>query len=181
MIPRKLGFQKSWIYETIVTTRDNGKVNSAPMGVWTEDLKTINLEVYKKTVTCNNILKTREFTIHFPSNVEMFYKTMLNAFTLENSDAFLEMRVAEIKNLEDRVKITSEIINAEIREKPMLVNRAESLALESLIAYSKIRFVSGKDRRVLEEKIRENYRVICKSAPASKFQTLVEGLVESQR
>jgi hypothetical protein len=177
---RELGFRENWIYETIVTTRDNGKVNSAPMGVWTDDFKRINLEVYKKTVTCDNILKKKDFVINFPGDIEVFYKSMLNSFTLENSDAFLEMRVAEIRNLEDRVRITSDIIKAWIREKPRLVNRAEALTLESLIAYSKLRFVSGKERGVLEDRIKENHRIICKSAPASIFQKLVQKLLGSQ-
>jgi len=191
-ILRELGLRKNWVYETIVTTRCDEKGNSAPMGIWTDDLETINLEIYKTATTCKNILQKREFVINFPKGIDVFYKSIFNrnklkfektknvdSLSLKNVDAFLEMKVRKIKNLGDRARITSEIINSEIRRMPKLVNRAESLALESLIAYSKLPFVSKKEKEFLEEKIKENYRVIRKSAHGSEFQELVQRLLEA--
>ncbi len=190
-ILRELGLRKNWVYETIITTSRDGRVNAAPMGIWTDDFEIISLDVYKTTVTCGNILQKGEFVINFLTDIEMFYKSIFNksklefekagnvdSFYLKSADAFLEMRVVGIKDLGDRTRITSKIINSEIRKKPRLVNRAEYLALESLIAYSKLLSVSKRDGEFLEEKIKENYRVICKSAPESEFQKLVRKLLE---
>ncbi len=179
-ILRKLGFRRNWIYETIVTTKVRGKLNSAPIGVWTDDFKTIHLEVYKTNRTCDNILKKKEFVINLPKGIGIFYESMFKEGEPDipgKSDVSLKMRVLDVKDLGDRVRILSEIADSEIRGKPKLVNRAEHLALESLIAYSKLPFVSGKEKEFLEEKIRDNYRVICKSAPGSGFQGLVRGLL----
>jgi hypothetical protein len=166
-------------------------VNAAPMGIWTDDMNSIDLDIYKTNVTLENILRKKEFVINFPMGVDEFYKSIfkgeelefertehVECFSLKDVDAFLEMRVSRTEYHGDRTRVIADVINSEVRRKPRLINRAEALALESLIAYSKLESVPEKDRAFLKEKIRENCRVTCKSAPGSVFQKRVRFLLD---
>lgn len=181
---KRLGLEKNWIYETIITTHVKGRVNSAPMGVWTPDLESIKLHLYKKTRTYKGIIENRGFVANFPNSMMAFYKSLLNEKTLDESlflegcDAFLEAEVSGLDDTEDLVEVTARILSYRLDENPRLINRAEHLSLESLIAYSKLPTSSKKERGSILEAIKENYRIICKTAPGSRFQALVQELLD---
>lgn len=181
---RRLGLEKNWIYETIATTRLRDGINSAPMGVWTPDLESIKLRIHKKTRTYEGIIENPVFVVNFPNSVEGFYRSMFDnevvrgSLFLDDCYAALEMQVSGMEDRGDFVEITARILSYQVGENPRLINRAEYLALESLIAYSKLPSASEKEGVFLGKKIHENHRVICKTAPGSVFQSLVQGLLE---
>jgi len=178
-IPNEFGLRKGWVYEVIVTAAGN----AAPIGILTRDSESIELEVYKGSKTCENILKEKRFVINFVEDVEIFYdsifekdKIELEGNHLKNADAFIEMEVGGEEDLGDRVRVRAVPLAFVIIKAPRQVNRAESLALESLIASTKIPHVSAEEREFLERKIEENLRVVKKVAPGSEFERILERL-----
>ncbi|MBN2014374.1 MAG: DUF447 family protein [Candidatus Altiarchaeota archaeon] len=180
---QRLGLERDWIYETIVATHVKGRVNSAPMGVWTPDLESIKLRVYKRTRTCEDIIENRRFVVNFPNSIKEFYGALLDEKSLNGSpflegcDAALEAEVSGIDDRGDCVDIAARILAYRIGENTRLINRAEYLALESLIAYSKLPSSSKTERASIVEAIKENHRIICKTTPGSRFQALVQELL----
>ncbi|MEA3254385.1 MAG: DUF447 family protein [Candidatus Altiarchaeota archaeon] len=190
-IPEGLGLKKNWIYESIVTTYSGGRANSAPMGVYTIDFEGVNLEVYKTSKTCRNILENKEFVINFTDDISLFHSSVfekeigyvrarkVDAPILKNADAFLEMRVGEVKDLGDKVGINAEVVDYYLNEerggeKINPVNRADALALECLIKATKIPHASVDERNHLKKEIRYISRVVGKVAPGSEAELLVE-------
>ena len=53
---KKIGMNKGWIYEVIISTYHNNDPHSAPIGVWTDDFATLGMEIYKNTKTVKNIM-----------------------------------------------------------------------------------------------------------------------------
>ncbi|HIE34449.1 MAG TPA: DUF447 family protein [Candidatus Altiarchaeales archaeon] len=193
-IPANLNLKKGWIYECIVTTYGNGRENAAPIGITTQDMETIIMDIYKDTETCRNILKNKEFVINIISNVDAFHESILeeekleyiksknvNAPILRNSNSYLEMTVINAENSDDRIRFTSEIVNLRIRGDIRLINRAECIVLESLIIATKLPYVTGERWEFLKENLEENYRIICRIAPNSKFQKFIEKLIHEYR
>jgi hypothetical protein len=183
----RLGFKKDWVYETIVTTQSADGMNAAPMGVWSTDLVSICLLIHKTAKTYENIRKEKRFAVNFPGDVALFYDAILEDDTLrtengtlalEGCDAILE---AEVSGMEDKGRsseVTAKIISCRIKKRPQLINRAEYLALDSLIAYTKLSFVPEKEKAMLIERIRENLRVIRSTAPGSEFLKRAERLLD---
>ena len=52
-----------------------------------------------------------------------------------------------------------------------LINRAEALVMESLILATRLPYFSG---RGYEDTLKENYRIIAKVAPDSKYEKIIE-------
>ncbi len=186
-ILKELGLERDWIYEVIVATKINNRINPAPIGVWTRDFETLDLEVYKETQTYGGILQSRKFAVNFPGGVSDFYSSIFNkedlvfegeTLFLKHCDAALGLGVTQVIDKGEKVCITAEIVSHKIKKNPELINRAKHLALESLVSYSKLSSASEESRLFLTERIRENLRVICKSAPGSEFQALVQNLLE---
>jgi hypothetical protein len=183
---KKLGFSKGWVYETIVATGSGKEVNAAPMGVWSADLKSISLRVHKTSSTYGNIRKDGKFTVNFPSKVELFYDAILEKSRLRTEgdtlflvgcDAALEAEATSLEDVDDTSQVTARVLSYRIKKKPNLINRAGCLALDSLIAYTKLSYVSEKEKTMLTERIRENLRVIRRTAPKSYLLDLGERLL----
>lgn len=182
---RRLGFRRNWVYETIVATASNRKKNVAPIGVWSPDLQKIKLRINKKTKTCSNILTNSYFAVNFPGDIETLYDAFFRkdkiAFKegtlfLSNCPAVLESEALDTKDLGEWIEVTAKILSYRIMDNVKLINRAEYLALDSLIVYSKLPFSPKKNS--LRERLRENLRIIKKTAPQSCFVRLVEELIE---
>lgn len=186
---KQLCLKKNWIYESIITTYSEERANSAPMGVYTRDLERVNLDVYKTSKTCGNILEKKEFVINFTDDVSLFYKSVfrddiaygggrkVDAPILKNADAFLEMQVKDVKDQGDKVWITAEVVDYYLNEKTKgvnPVNRAEALALECLIKATRIPYVSVDERETLKKEITYISRVVGKVAPGSDALSLIE-------
>jgi hypothetical protein len=184
---RALGFKKDWVYETLVTTRSDKKVNAAPMGVWSADGASVSMRVHKTADTYGNIRKNKKFAVNFPGVVALFYDAILegdklqtegDSLFLKDCPAVLEAEVTALEDMEDAVVVTARVLAYRIKKAPQLINRAEYLALDSLIAYTKLSSVPEKERDMLTERIRENLRVIRRTALNSDFQKLVERLLD---
>ncbi len=183
---KNLGLKKNWIYEVIVTTGDGKKPNAAPMGIWTTNFSDIVLEVYKNTETYKNILTTNELVVNFVDNLEIFYDSIrdkkkigyapakkVNAPVLREATSWLELKVKGVRDLGESVSFTSEIVYSKVK-KVKLINRAESLTLESLIKFTKPSFPGSK-----KTEIQRAYRVIKKVAPRSSYEKTVRKILEN--
>ncbi len=192
MIPKEIEMRKMWIYEVIVTTYSNNKPNAAPMGVWTDDLSCLILEIYKGSETCRNILRNREFVVNFTDDILLFYGSIhakddmkyskaekVNAPVLNDAPGFLELRAGVVEDRGDRVGIRAVIVNSNLNGEIKLLNRAESLALELLINHTKTRVpaISKARRESLKERMKDYLRIIKKVAPDSGYEGMAENLV----
>lgn len=184
---RRIGFKKDWIYESIVTTRSDKGVDAAPMGVWSADLDSLSLRIHRTARTLENIKRDKRFAVNFPGSVELFYDAVLDgdklqteggSLFLDGCDAVLEAEATALEEKDDAAQVTARILSYSIKKKPRLINRAEYLALDSLIGYTKLKYVSPEERRMLSERIRENLRVIRRTAPKSVLQDLAERLLD---
>jgi hypothetical protein len=183
----RLGFSKDWIYETVVTTQSANGMNAAPMGVWSADLESISLLVHKTAKTYENLLAHKRLAINFPKDVAFFYDAILKkdklrtedgTLALEGCDAVLEVEVSGIDDKGDSAEVTAKIVSYRMKKRPHLINRAEYLALDSLIAYTKLQHVSAEEKKMLTERMRENLRIIRSTAPNSEFQEKAEQLLD---
>jgi len=189
-ILKNIGMRKNWIYEVIVTTLYNKNPYAAPIGVWTEDFDTIKMCIYRNSTTLGNIIREREFAVNFVDDIGIFYKSLFNkneimyensividASVIKNSTASIELRVKEMveKREGDGFFIEGEILSVQIRDKIKLINRAECLALESLIYATKINHLPENIKNI-REILKENYRIIRKIAPNSEYENIMERL-----
>jgi len=174
-----IGLRKEWIYEVIITC--NG--NAAPVGILTRDFESVEMELYKTSKTCENILRDGEFVINFSDDMETFYNCIFNKEAvvyeenhLKGADAFIKMRVTEKEDIGNRIKMRAIPVEFKIIKAPRLVNRARSLTLEGLIAKTKIPHLPSEEKEFLEKKIQKNLRVVRKVAPNSKYERIMERL-----
>lgn len=175
-ILRSLGFRRNWIYEVIVTTKTpDGRPHSAPMGVFTEDLRTLKLRVYKKTKTCRNLMACGFFTVSLPDGVLAFKKALSHAGLKHvktktgyriAGGSFLEMEITGRKKREDVVEFRARIISYRVGRNQRLFNRAEALTLEYLIKKTK--------PHARKNELSEIRRVVNKVAPKSIYCRIVK-------
>jgi hypothetical protein len=184
-ILERLGLRKNWIYETIVVTHgSDGKFNAAPMGIRTIDMETVLMDVYRDRKTHENVTESREFTVNFVSDVGSFYeycragKPAVKEKILKNADACLEMSVSEIDDLGDKVRIEAHVKGGKIIRNTVLINRAEALALECVVASTKSGII-GKVEAM--KKIEEYLGVISRVAPRSRYEELARRLLDGMK
>ena len=183
-----LGLRKGWIYEAIVATYSGGKPHAAPMGVCTRDLRTLNVEAYKTAQTCRNISSGGCFTLNYAKDPSLFHASLYDkeslryerakkiaAPLLKDADACMEVSVIDAIDLGNRIGFAGEIISyAQKGSAFPLVNRAEALAIECLIAASKVPYTSGREKEFLLEYLTYIRRAVSKVAPGSAAEKLVE-------
>ena len=184
---KEIGMKKSWIYEVIVSTFYARTPHAAPMGIWSEDFDTLNMAIYKDSKTLENIIKEKEFTANFVDDITIFYESLfnkgkiafkqskqINAPVIKDSSAIIECKVKHIAKKENKFHIRAEIVDIRIWDKIKLINRAESLVLESLIMATRLPHFPG---RGLDEILKENFRVVGKVAPGSKYEHIMENVM----
>lgn len=182
-ILKTLGLKKNWIYEAIVTTSDGKEKNVAPIGIWTKNFSCIEMEIYKNSKTYRNILLTNELVVNFVDDIKIFYRAIYGkdklkykkakkvcAPVLRKAKSWLELKVKRKEDYGDKIRIFAEIISYELKKQVNLINRAEALALESLIKATKLPFK--------RKEIEENLRVIKKVAPKSRYEKIVSNLLK---
>ncbi len=185
---KQLGIRKNWLYEVVITSIDNNVPHAAPFGVKTADFKLVSIEMYKGSNTLRNVLKSKEFVINTVTDSTVFYQAlyerekinfgsakMIKAPVLTDSPASIEVRLTNAINSEQSLVIEAEVVYIHIRNRSELINRAESLVLESLILATRIPHLP---ERKPEELLRENYRVIKKVAPGSKYEHVMQELLK---
>lgn len=171
----RLGFRRNWVYEVVVTTKSpSGIPHSAPMGVFTVDLRTLRLRVYRNARTCRNLLSNGFFTVSLPDSVLAFKKALSHAGLRHVKTkrsyriaglGFLEMEITNRRRLRDFVEFKAKVISHRVREGQRLFNRADALALEYLIKKTK--------PKASREELMEIRRVVNKVAPNSIYSRIV--------
>jgi hypothetical protein len=185
---KQLGMQKNWIYEVVITSIDNNVPHTAPFGVKTTDFKLVTIEMYKGSNTLRNVLTSKEFAFNTVADPTVFYQALyareklnfgfaktIKAPVLADSPASIEVRLKNAINREQSLVIEAEVVYIHIRNISELINRAKSLVLESLILATRIPHLP---ERKPQELLRENYRVIKKVAPGSKYEHVMQELLK---
>ena len=186
------GLKKDWIYETIVSSYHEGKPHAAPMGICTRDHESLTLEIYKSSATCASILLKKAFAINFTGDISLFYDAVYrkdallygmckkaDAPFLAQADAYFEIEVAGSEDIGDRARFNGKIVAYSHGKKDggiKLLNRGEALALEALIAASKIPNASAGEKEALYGEIKRISRVVSRVAPGSAAEELACGL-----
>ena len=184
---KQLGVEKNWIYEVLLSSYFNGVPHVAPFGVRTTDYTCVTLDMYEGSRSLRNILAVKEFALNTVQDTEIFYHALfaggkikygpaekIDAPVLMDSPASMEAKVVSVTPKAQRVVIEAEIVHIQNRRKCDLTNRAQSLLLESLIVATRIPHLpEGKPGKLL----RENYRVIKKVAPGSKYEDTMRKLL----
>jgi hypothetical protein len=185
---KEIGMKKNWIYEVIVSTFYAGTPHAAPMGIWSEDFDTLNMEIYKGSKTLENIIKEKKFTANFVDDITIFYESLfnkgkiafkqlkqINAPVIKNSSAIIECKVKHIEKKENRFHINAEIVDIRIWDEIKLINRAEGLVIESLILATRLPHFPGRRN---EDALKENFRIIGKVAPDSTYEHIMEKVMD---
>jgi hypothetical protein len=184
-----IGMKKGWIYEVIVSTYRGNKPHSAPIGVWTDDFVALNMEIYSDSGTLKSIMDLKDFTVNLVADVAVFYSSLfdeanmeyrdslnINAPVVRSASAIIEARLKKVEDKGNMFHLESEPLNVEVNEPVKLINRAEALAIESLILATKLPYLPGPKAQAT---LRENYRIVRKVAPGSQYETIVGKLVEA--
>jgi len=184
-----IGMQKGWIYEAIVSTYRDGEPHSAPMGVWTDDFVALNMEIYSGSATLASIIKLKDFAVNLVADVTVFYDSLfdkanveyrdssnINSPVLLNASAIIEARLNRVENKGNRVRLEGMPVNIEVNEPVKLINRAEAIVIESLILATRLPYLAGSK---VQEALRENYRIVRKVAPGSRYERIVGRLIEA--
>jgi hypothetical protein len=185
-----MGMQKGWIYEVIVSTYRDDKPHSAPIGIWTHDFLTLNMEIYSGSGTLKSIMELKDFVVNMVADVTAFYDSLfdkanvayrhsstLNAPVLSNASAIIGCRLNKAENKGNKVHLECVPVNIEVNEPVKLINRAEAIVVESLILATRMPYLEGSKAR---ETLKENYRIVRKVAPGSRYERIVEKLVEAK-
>jgi len=186
-----IGMKKGWIYEVIVSTYLGDKPHSAPIGVWTDDFVSLDMEIFSDSRTLKNIMEIKDFTVNLVADVTIFYDSLfdeanieyrgslnINAPVLKNASAIIESRLENVENRGNRFHLESMPVNVEVNGPVKLINRAEAIVVESLILATRLAHLPGPKAR---ESLKENYRVVGKVAPGSHYEVILGKLVEAFR
>ena len=182
-----LGIRKDWTYETIITCYNDDLPHAAPFGIKSPDMKIIQIEMYKGSITLASILDKNEFVVNFVSDPVYFYHSLYNrdqlGFTeaknvkapiIGDCPAFMEAKIINSVEKAQSFLFDAEIVHIEIVNTPRLINRAESLVIESLIIATRVDHMpEGRAAELLKE----NHRIIKKVAPGSRHVDIMENLL----
>jgi hypothetical protein len=185
---QQLGFEKQWVYEIVLSSYGNYIPHAAPFGVKSFDSNSLSLDMYKGSNTLENILVKGEFVINMVDDPTFFYDALyvgkkinfgpgkkVAAPVILDSPSSLEMKVISTTDKKARVFIEAEVVYVHNPGKGKLINRAKSLFLESLIQSTRL---SVFPKLELDKSMKENYRVIKKVAPGSKYETMMASLLK---
>jgi hypothetical protein len=85
------------------------------------------------------------------------------------------MHVLRFEDLGDKIRFFSKITDYCINSEPNLINRAEYLTLESLILFTRFFFTKSHTNKIL---LLENFRIVKKVAPNSKYESIMEKIIK---
>jgi hypothetical protein len=184
---QQLGMKKNWLYEVVISSYNNNIPHAAPFGIKSSDLKCITIEMYKGSTTLKNVLSNKEFVLNMLDDPSFFYQAlyardkinfnsakMINAPVIAESPSTIEVRLLNAVDNKLSVLIEAKVVHIHICDIKELTNRAKNLVLESLILSTRLaRFPKLK----LDKLIRKNYRVIKKVAPGSKYETIMQEML----
>lgn len=176
---RHLTFKPGWIYEIVVCTYVDCSPHASPAGVWTHDLQSLQMELYDTSRTLSALLAVGEFVVDVPVDAGTFFRALhdpsalrferaptIAAPRLTDATATIELAVAEVSSREGTTLVTGRVREVTIRGEPRLINRAEALLVESLIAATR---AALRPREQTIAILAENARVAERVAPGSEF------------
>lgn len=176
----ELGLKEGWIYEVAVCTFSGQTPHAAPIGVWTNDLATLQMDLYEGSRTLRNVLERGELVADFPHDAATLATALLAGDELEFADArgvraprlrdasaSVELLVRQTTDLSGRVRVAAEPVHVHRGPSVRLINRAEGLLIESLILATRL---DRLDRATTLRQLTENYRVVRKVAPGSVYE-----------
>jgi hypothetical protein len=176
---RHLGITPGWIYECVVCTMVEGSPHASPAGVWTHDLRALSMDLYDTSRTLPALLAAGEYVVDLPADAGTFFRALHDPATLRfgrasvvaapclaDATATIELTVEEVTPHDGRTLVTGLVRHVTTRGGVRLINRAEGLLVESLIAATRAGLRSQEDTLAL---LAENARVAEKVAPGSSF------------
>lgn len=183
---RELGLQERWIYEVVVCTFSGQTAHAAPIGVWTDDYTSLQMDLYEGSCTLRNILRCGELVADFPHDagtlatalmaregLEFADACAVHAPRLSDASASVELVVRETTRGRGRVHLVADPVHVQRASSVRLINRAEGLLVESLILATRI---DHGDRLTALQQLTEYYRVVRKVAPGSAYEQALAAL-----
>ncbi len=176
---RQLGLTPGWIYETVVCTTVEGSPHASPAGVWTHDLRALSMDLYDTSRTLAAVLAAGEYVVDLPADAATFFRALrdpsalrferasvVSAPCLADATATIELTVTDATPHGGRTLVSGIVRHVTTRADVRLINRAEGLLVESLIAVTRAGLRSREGTLAL---VAENARVAAKVAPGSSF------------
>ncbi len=186
---RPLALTPGWIYETVVCVDVEGSPHASPVGVWTADLHSLSMELYGTSRTLPALLAAGEFVVDLPADAGAFFlalydpsalsfgrASVVSAPCLTDASATIELTVAEAEPHDGKTLVTGAVRHVTTRGGVRLINRAEGLLVESLIAATRAGLHAHEGTLAL---VTENARVAEKVAPGSRFATALARLSDA--
>jgi hypothetical protein len=187
---RSLGLRTGWTYEVVICSSLEGSPHAAPAGVWTDDGQTLSLDLFETSRTLGAVLAAGAFVADFPRGAEELFTVMfapsdlrfsaatgVAAPCLADSSATVALELSDVRPCGARTRLTGRVVSVKLRDDHVhLINRAESMLLESLIIASRIDVLG---REAARARLVENRRVAAKVAPDSAFAESIDLLVHS--
>ncbi len=140
------------IYETIVTTKFEGRFNIAPMGVSFPQAGMVSISPYNTSHTYINLSRTGVAVVNFVDNVELFAHSVVtdeifpwfpaervDGWVLEGAYMYFEVRVRDICWGKERSCFLCEVLCEGRRRYPYIFNRAQALVIEAAILVSRLK------------------------------------------
>lgn len=182
-----LGLQKRWIYEVVITTYSDGRPHAAPIGVWTEDSRTLEMDIYDDSRTLRSILSDRHFAANFPADcaalgaalsprgeLDFVPAETVGAPLLSAAAATAELVLRGWTRHAGRTRVVADPVHVRLGDNLRLINRAEGLLLESLVMASRL---EHRNAAVTVAALMENRRVVHKVAPGSSYDRAMDQLL----
>ena len=187
---RDLALQPGWIYEAILCTSLDDTPHAAPAGVWTDDRRTLQMDLYRTSRTLGRVLEGGPFVAVFPDSALTLYHALhepgrlrfararvVDAPTLAGAGAAVELSLDGVSG-DDPVRVRGRVECVSASGRPRLINRAEGLLTESLILATRASRI-GRDATLA--RLEEHARVIHKVAPESSWDQAVSRLLDDVR
>jgi hypothetical protein len=190
-----LGLVPGWKYEAIVTTYSGDKPHAAPIGFRVIDARTVWLEIYKTSSTAKNIENMKSFAVNCTGDVSLFYRSLYKKGPLEygleerttfpvlkDAEAWIEARLVDRQDLGPMVRYVAAATAFYKRKKDaVIINRADSLALECMIKASKIPYLPKTEKEFLIKEIENMLQAITRIAPGSHAEEMAKDIASNLR
>lgn len=185
---RRLALNDGWIYEAVVATYCEGVPHATPVGVWAAGAA-LQMDLYEGSRTLAAVLAGSPFVVGFPADAGVFFAALhapdelefgrahaVEAPRLLGCGADVELTLGDAAPCADAVRITGRVERVERHGELRLINRAESLLLESLILASRLE--RSDDRAATLATLAGHRRVVHKVAPGSSHAAAMDRLLQ---
>jgi uncharacterized protein len=143
------------ILEGIVTTRNaDDTINVAPMGpLVDESFDTLVLRPFRSSMTCENLLRTREGVLHVTDDVELFAKAAIgidsgakfsadHPLVLADACRWFTFKIESVDELSERVTMVARTTDRGTLREFFGFNRAKHAVIEAAILATRVSLLS---------------------------------------